>query len=238
MEHGGPTPPIDGSDGRLWARPGRPTVQPESGPGVQILSSGQGHDAQLLVPRSIDPQRPAPLLVMLHGATYDASDSTRMVAACEERGVLVLAPKSQGETWDVVHGAYGPDVVLLDVLLAWTMERYLVDPAHVAIGGFADGAAYALSIGLMNGDLFTDVLAFSPGFVAPLSRTGRPRIFIAHGASDDVWPPERGGRPLAGHFAEEGYDVAYREFDGGHELPPDTFQVGIGHFLAERPESR
>lgn len=40
-----------------------------------------------------------------------------------------------------------------------------IDPAHVAIGGFSDGASCALSLGLVNGDLFTHVMAFSPGLV-------------------------------------------------------------------------
>ncbi len=31
--------------------------------------------------------------------------------------------------------------------------------------GFSDGASYALSLGVPNGDLFTHIVAFSPGFM-------------------------------------------------------------------------
>jgi predicted esterase len=37
-----------------------------------------------------------------------------------------------------------------------------IDPARVAIGGFSDGATYALSLGLINGDLFKRVAPSHP----------------------------------------------------------------------------
>jgi hypothetical protein len=39
------------------------------------------------------------------------------------------------------------------------------------------------------------VLAFSPGFAAPMVTHGRPRVFIAHGDEDRVLPIERCSRP-------------------------------------------
>ncbi len=40
--------------------------------------------------------------------------------------------------------------------------------------------------GVSNGDLFTDILAFSPGYSAHTHVIGRPRIFISHGQNDQV----------------------------------------------------
>ena len=45
-------------------------------------------------------------------------------------------------------------------------------------------ASYALSLGIANGNLFSHVLAFSLGFLAPASQTGSPRIFVSHGTQD------------------------------------------------------
>jgi predicted esterase len=48
-------------------------------------------------------------------------------------------------------------------------------PTHPTRGpGFSDGASYALSLGLANGDLFTHVLGFSPGFMRVPRHVGRP----------------------------------------------------------------
>ena len=64
----------------------------------------------------------------------------------------------------------------------------------VTVCGFSDGASYALSIGLANGDLFGHVLAWSPGFVAPPEFVGRPRVFVSHGTDDRVLPIDRCSR--------------------------------------------
>ena len=42
------------------------------------------------------------------------------------------------------------------------------------------------SLGIANGDLIDRVIARSPGFVAPVTRVGRPRIFVSHGVKDRV----------------------------------------------------
>jgi predicted esterase len=105
-------------------------------------------------------------------------------------------------------------------VLAWTFSSYAIDPARVAIGGFSDGASYALSLGFTDGDLFPHVLAFSPGFAAPARRVGSPRIFVSHGTRDAVLPIDRCSRRIVPTLQRTGYDVAYRKFDGGHAVPP------------------
>ena len=87
------------------------------------------------------------------------------------------------------------------------------------MGGFSDGASYALSLGLANGDVFDSVVAFSPGFAAPLLRHGSPRIFVSHGTSDSVLPIRACSRTLVPRLEGEGYAVTYQEFDGGHVVP-------------------
>jgi predicted esterase len=84
----------------------------------------------------------------------------------------------------------------------------------------------------MNGDLFSDILAFSPGFMAPLRRLGRPRVFISHGVADQVLPVAR-GQAIAQRLAGEGYDVSYAEFDGAHLVEPAIARAALRR-LAER----
>ena len=90
------------------------------------------------------------------------------------------------------------------------------------MAGFSDGASYALGLGLANGDLFAHVVAFSPGFVPGASREGRPAVFVTHGDADDVLPVEQTSRRIVPVLREEGYDVTYREFPGGHTVPPEV----------------
>lgn len=116
-------------------------------------------------------------------------------------------------------GGYGPDVAFIDAALRQTCAGLPVDPARLAIGGFSDGASYALSLGLANGDLLHWVLAFSPGFAAPPDLVGRPHIYVSHGTRDDVLPIEDCSRALVPRLREAGYEVRYDEFDGGHTVP-------------------
>jgi phospholipase/carboxylesterase len=52
-------------------------------------------------------------------------------------------------------GGYGPDVEFIDRALDWAFDRLTLDIRKLAITGFSDGASYALSLGITNGDLFT-----------------------------------------------------------------------------------
>jgi phospholipase/carboxylesterase len=171
---------------------------------------------------------------MLHGAASRAEDVSVLLEGLAERlGVILLAPNSRGYTWDVLLGRYGPDVAAIDRVLAWTFSTYAIDPARVAIGGFSDGASYALSLGLTNGDLFSHVLAFSPGFAAPARRVCSPRVFVSHGTRDAVLPIDRCSRRIVPALQRAGYDVAYREFDGGHTVPPEVVDDAANWFTTE-----
>jgi phospholipase/carboxylesterase len=116
-------------------------------------------------------------------------------------------PESRGQSWDVIRGGFGPDVAFLDAALRRAFDALPVDPARIAIGGFSDGASYALTLGLANGDLFARILAFSPGFAAPPGTIGRPSVFISHGRSDEVLPIGPCSRRLVPRLRAAGYDL-------------------------------
>ena len=89
------------------------------------------------------------------------------VCLCLQTGMILVSPQSQSSSWDVIRGGYGPDVQVMDKALQSVFERYSVNPQQCSIGGFSDGASYALSIGTTNGELFSHIIAFSPGFMRP-----------------------------------------------------------------------
>lgn len=110
------------------------------------------------------------------------------------------------------------DTAALDAALT-DLFTALPQPGRVAVAGFSDGASYALSLGLANGDLFGQAWAFSPGFHAADRRQGRPRLFLSHGVQDEVLPIARTSRRIVPALRQEGYEVTYHEFDGGHVVP-------------------
>ena len=118
-------------------------------------------------------------------------------------------------------------MTFLNRALERVFETVAVDPARIAVGGFSDGASYAISLGLQNGDLFRRVLAYSPGFFVGGQAQGRPRVFISHGTADQILPIDRCSRVIVPRLKKQGYDVTFRQFDGGHEVPPDIARAGM-----------
>ena len=216
------------AEGWLAARPVAAPAAVPYPPGVRTLELGPHAQAQLVVPDG--PPRPRPLLVFFHGAGGTAAQGVALVGdAATARDALVLAPSSVASTWDLIAGGLGRDVAVLDAALEQVFARQAV--TRVALGGFSDGASYALSLGLANGDLAEAVLAFSPGFAVPPRRVGRPQVWISHGTDDRVLPVARCGRRLARELDAGGYDVTYEEFDGGHVVPPDLVTTALATWL-------
>jgi phospholipase/carboxylesterase len=222
----------DYASGRLRARPERIAAPPFTKPGRHPLELGGQRDGAFLVPNGLDPARPAPLIVTLHGAGGIATQMLDLVAEpAEQQGVIVLAPESRGSTWDMIRGGYGPDVAFLDRALAKIFGLYPINPSRIALSGFSDGASYALSLGVINGELFNHIIAFSPGFMAPTTTAGTPDIFISHGVHDEVLPIAPCSRRIVPALRQAGYDVEYREFDGGHIVPPELAEHAVARFL-------
>jgi len=220
------------NDGRLSARP-RTDVK-TAVTGEVKLGLNRERDAVLQIPKSAG-QSPLPLLVMLHGATQSAETMFRYLGSTpEEAGVVVLAPNSRGTTWDAIRNTFADDVNDLNRALERTFEKVAIDPARVALGGFSDGATYALSLGLINGDLFNSVIAFSPGFVIDGEGHGKPRFFISHGTHDHILPIDRCGRRIAADLKARGFEVNFREFDGDHEIPADVAREGLKFISKDR----
>ena len=218
------------AEGRLDARPVAAPAAVRYPPGTRTLELGPHAQAQLVVPDG--PPRPRPLLVFFHGAGGTAAQSVGLVGGpAAARDALVLAPSSVAATWDLIAGGLGRDVAVLDAALEQVFARQRV--TGVAFGGFSDGASYALSLGLANGDLAEAVLAFSPGFAVPPRRVGRPRVWIAHGTDDWVLPVARCGRRLARELGTGGYDVTYEEFDGGHVVRPGDVTAALTTWLGD-----
>lgn len=222
---------VRAAPGRLVARPTPPTQRPAIGKSALGLAAGR--DGLLFVPASYDPTRPAPLVLMLHGAGQSAEIGIRpFLPLADAAGAILLAPDSRGGTWDFLYGPYGADVAFIDRALTHVFERCAVDPNRVVIEGFSDGASYALSLGLTNGDFFSRVVAFSPCILAPAARVGRPKIFISHGTEDRILPFDNCGRRLATQLVSAGYDVEFHQFTGPHTVPPDMARAAIGWMSA------
>lgn len=219
------------SDGRLSVSFKAATQK--TSPGTHTLGLGdETRDGLLIVPANYRADVATPMAVMLHGAGGSARRVTGLFSVADDLGVIIFSPESRGATWDGIRDRYGPDIDFLNRSLGYVFDRCNVDRRRLAIGGFSDGASYGLSVGLANGDLFTHIVACSPGFIIqPVAARGRPRIFISHGKADRILPIDSTSRRIVPVLEQAGYTVKYREFDGPHAVPPEIAREALAWFV-------
>jgi predicted esterase len=145
-------------------------------------ASGPATPCRLFVPKGLQPDRPVPLVVALHGAGVDENmffesyGSGQIVRECQQRGWLLLAPRS---------GLLGapPVLPLIDTLA----QRYPIDRQRIFLVGHSMGAAQATSLALSQPEAFAAVAAL--GAAPRLSDPQRLRslpFFLGVGSQDDL----------------------------------------------------
>jgi phospholipase/carboxylesterase len=172
------------------------------------------------------------LLLALHGAGSGGSRGGLYVfrRGWNEPGVVMVAPAAEGSTWSFFRGR-DTDLPFVNRALKRAFARCRVDPRLIAVGGFSDGASYALTLGLTNGDLFRALMALSPGGASVAKATGKPRVFIAHGTNDSVLPMAQTSDVIVRELRSSGYRVTYRKFRGGHQVLPEISREAVRWFL-------
>src|SRR5918992_3801576 len=224
----GPTEARRADPGRLTARPGRGGGNCR--PGEHWLSLGEGRRALMRVTAGGRGGRKA-LVLALHGAGSGGSRGGLYVfrGGWDEPGVVMVAPAAEGSTWSFFRGR-DTDLPFVNRALVRTFARCRVDPRRIAVGGFSDGASYALTLGLTNGDLFRAIMALSPGGALASTMTGKPRVFIAHGTADAVLPMAQTSDEIVRELRSSGYRITYRKFRGGHEVRPEISREAVRWF--------
>jgi predicted esterase len=179
------------------------------------------------------PREQARVIVLPHGA---GGDGRRMIegfrAVAEAEGLLLVAPKSMGRTWDMIEAMRsmpagtrgfrfgGGDSARIQRVVAQMRQRAGIVPEQVVLAGFSDGASFALSLGPAQPALYDAIVGFSPGFIIrPESVSGRQPVFISHGRSDPILSFAGSGERVVAQLRLAGHRVAFHPFDGGHFMP-------------------
>lgn len=231
-----PTAAPTAERGRLRVRPramasGTHTVAA----GLQRLDTCPGDSALLrgafaYVPQRAVGTRRVPLLVFLHGSGMNGRqnftwDEGILEKFADSAGVILLATHSHSPSggWVTLADTTEQDVDTprLDAALRRALHRYAIDPTRIALGGWSAGAGGALAWGLVNGDVFSDVISFSnftPNNYARaydhLHRRGTPAIYIGRNGDHDRG--DAGYPVFVAWLRQQGYAVTYAPDTGEH----------------------
>lgn len=181
------------------------------------------------VPTSYDAHVKRPLLLALHGAYSSGQwmiDVWKTLA--EDRGLILVAPKSDGLSWDlssVFAGKIAKEAPWLLDLVSYFEKHFNVDLDRIIVEGFSDGASMSLYMGLSHGDTFTHVMANSPGGMGKdYPNPNKPKVYITHGDKDEVLPVTN-ARWMDETLTNLGYDVTYIEIPNDTHVFPTHLKI-------------
>lgn len=237
------TPSVAAGPGLSTLPPAAAPANPEKRSGVLQLAGG----AYAYLPKGMD-GTPRPLLIYFVGAGGQPNNVLEAYRSyADKEGFVLLIPIPKGSTWDMIEDLqqrmgiemkvtprYGKDIKALDETLADLFAKVAIDPAKMGVMGFSNGATYSLSIGTANPQLFSTVIALSPGPAFPTKFDQAQRVFISHGEQDNVLPYSY-TRSVVAKLRVKKMPIEFHAFKGKHEIP-DAIRARAIDFFMGRPE--
>lgn len=229
----------------LWVTASPATAAKKPAPEV-LVSRGDEHSFYLHVPSGLDPARPVPLLVVLHGSGRDGwSLVSEWKKLADKEGFLVVGPNAvKPEVWLVPLD--GPQ--FLHDLVEHVKERYAVDPRRIYLFGHSAGAKFTLLMAPLESRYFAAAALHAGAIIESdlwvLDRATRKiPIYIASGAKDSVVPIEdvRATRDAleARDFPVEMVEMPFHDhwyYDLAPKINRAAWDFLVRHPLEEDPE--
>jgi polyhydroxybutyrate depolymerase len=230
---------------------GAPGAGGDAGPGRSEREIQVGGVARRYIryePAGLDPAAPAPLVLVLHGATGSGAIAERLYdfrAQSDAHGFVVAYPDALGSPsyWNSSpQGLTGQadDVGFLRALVDREGSVRPIDPVRTFVCGHSSGALMAYRLAGEAADLFpaVGIVAGSIGYRGPNGRTltiptpASPVSVIHFHGTDDTLVPYNGGSRRGG----EGGVISVADsiafwvaVDGCDPTPATTETVGVSH---------
>jgi polyhydroxybutyrate depolymerase len=183
--------------------------EPAADGGSDVTLGGARPVSLFHMPAGYDPNKPAPLVLMLHG--YGANGMLqdvifRFQEIADEEGFFLVAPdgtldSTQKRFWNATDNCCDfehtnvDDVAYLTGLIDETQKRYAIDPKRVYVVGHSNGGAMAYRLACDAADRFAAVVSLAGPFYSSPSKckpSGPVAIQHIHGTADTVVPYEGG----------------------------------------------
>lgn len=188
---------------------------------------------RLLAPTAAAKREPLPLVIALHGAGgsenmfFDVYGHGKIVDLCQDRGWLLVAPRSGG-----FGGA--PLAEVIDEVA----KLYPVDSRRVFVVGHSMGAAQALLNARLTPERFTAIAALGGGRPISVSEAMKaPAYFVGIGTKDFAY---RGAKALGDALkAAQVPHLTYKEYpDVEHLMIVQISLDDVFHFFEEAAGQR
>jgi serine protease Do len=175
------------------------------------------HEYWAYVPEDYNPEFKYALLVWLHpgGDTMEATMLKTWQTLCDERGIILLAPKAaQIAGWIPDETEFVKDCV--DQFL----EKYSIDRSRVVLHGYASGGGFAYVMAFKHRQVFKGISTVAAPLMSPPPDNEPDFRLQFHLVSGDNDPQHRGVVLTARGLREVKYPVVQTTIEGaGHKYP-------------------
>lgn len=221
-----PTPlPVPAARGDAEALPsGGRGGQAGTFPAEPIDVCGVTRTYRLVVPPSVSPDRPAPLVFAFHGI-FESKDYMPLYSHLDglaaAKGFILVYPEGEGHCWPLALEWSREDLAFFDALYAHLTGQYNVDLNRVYLTGMSNGAYFSSLVALQRSDRVAAIAVHSGGLsctwpellgsgeVTVAAKRKFP-VMIVHGDADPIVSVEE-GRRARDTYKRWGHEVEYVE---------------------------
>jgi polyhydroxybutyrate depolymerase len=238
------TPAAEATPAPAAAADDKPVGQHGTFPDEKITVGKDSRMFRLVVPKSVDLAKPAPLVVAFHGMGIDSKDLmpkyTKLDELATDKKFILVFPEAQGKAWGLVPEKVKADLDFFDALLAELQKRHKIDPDRIYVLGMSNGGYFAHLVGKERSKTVAAVMSHSgPLGLQTLGGINADRKFpvmIVHGDKDKLMPVEW-ARENRDKYTKEKHEVKYVEVAGlGHEwATKEKINEQIWEFFEKHP---
>ncbi len=199
---------------------------------------------RLVVPKSVDLRKPAPLVIAFHGILIDSKDLmpryTRLGETAQRHQFIVAYPNAIDRSWGLVKDKIDRDLAFFDAMLEQLSHDYQIDSRRVYVTGMSNGGYFAHLVARERSTVVAAVASHSgPLGLQTLLGVDAQRKFpvlIIHGDRDRILPVAW-ARENRDKYKREGHPVQYVELSGLGHVWGTTAKVNetIWKFFDEHP---
>ena len=194
-------------------------------PDEKITVGKETRTFRLVVPKSVDLAKPAPLVVAFHGMLIDSKDVmpkyTKLDELASDKKFVLVYPEALGKAWGLLPEKVKADLDFFDALLAEVRKRNKIDPDRIYVLGMSNGGYFAHLVGKERSKTVAAVMSHSGPLglqtLAGINAERKFPVMIVHGDKDKLLPVEW-ARENRDKYQKEKHEVKYVEVAGlGHE---------------------
>jgi len=205
---------------------------------------GVTREYRLVVPQSVDLEKPAPLVIAFHGMLIDTKDLmpkyTRLNETADKHGFIIAYPNATDRSWGLKPEKVRGDLAFFDALVAKLSDEYKIDSDRIYVLGMSNGGYFAHLVGKERSKTVAAVAAHSGmlGLQTALGINAERKfpVLIIHGDQDKIFPVQI-ARDNRDKYVKEGHEVKYVELPGVGHLWGTKADINetIWQFFADHP---